>query len=423
MSQAIHFERVTVADRGGAYDGEVVSLTLDEDGVIQVGGEAPSGARVIAVDGLHVGPGWVDFGAGVGEPGHEQRETVRSLQRAAAVGGFTHVFVQPLTEPAVDDAGAVSALASRAAGHPVSLSVIGALSRGNNGEHLAEYGDLAAAGVRFVGDGLGSIGDAKLVQLAIAYADPLGLRVCLQPGERRLSAGGQVHEGPVSTALGLRGLPAIAERLGVQRELELQAYRGGRILFYAPSLATSLDTILTARREGADVLFGVSALHLLLCDEDVEGYTPHTKVLPPLRPAADRERLRQAIAEGQADLLISNHRPLTTEDVRVEFTHAEFGAATLENVYGLATAATGDGLLVADYLGRRNRLTLGLPPAHLEAGAHNELTFFQPDRTYVAPARTGASLGANPAAVGKELRGMVFGICTGGVFLQRNAEA
>ena len=151
------------------------------------------------------------------------------------------------------------------------VTPIGGLSRDAGGEHLAEYGDMAGAGVRFVSDGLAPISDPKLLQLALAYAQPLDLRVCTQPGQRRLSVGGQVHEGTTSTLLGLPGLPAMAEEIGLERDLALLAYRGGRLLVYAPSLASSIDRLRLAKQDGLDVVYGVSALHLLLTDEAALG--------------------------------------------------------------------------------------------------------------------------------------------------------
>ena len=419
MADGTFFERVTVADRGGPHDGRVVDLYVAPDGRLEIDGDRPDGAGRVAVPGLHVGPGWVDIGAGVGEPGFERRETLRSLQAAAVEGGYTRVVAQAATDPAIDDASAVHAFRARAAGHPVDVRPIGALSRDAGGEHLAEYGDLARAGVRFVGDGLEPVDDPKLLQLALAYAEPLGLRVCAQPGQSRLSAGGQVHEGATSTLLGLPGLPAMAEEIGLERDLALLAYRGGRMFVYAPSLATSVDRLREAKAAGLDVSYGVSALHLLLTDEAALGYRPDAKVLPPLRGEADRARLREALASGEADALVSLHRPLTEEETRVEFAYAEFGVATLEHAYGIATTAVGDGLLVADYLGRRNRAAVGEAEVHVAdgSGVAADLTFFLPEVDYRVPESPRGSLAANPAAVGETLRGLAVGVCVGGEYL------
>lgn len=417
MPGATLFERVTVVDHGGPLDGQRVDLLVDEEGLMHVGARDRPSAGHVRLDGLHVSPGWVDIGAGVGEPGHEQRETVRSLQAAAVEGGYTRVLAQPITDPVVDDAAAAEAFAAKAAGHPVRVTPIGALSRDGAGDHLAEFADMAQAGVSFVGEGLGPVDDPKLLQLALAYARPLDITVSAQPGQRRLSDGALVHEGRVSTLLGVPGFPAMAEAIGLARDLELLGYRGGRLLVIAPSLAASVDLLLAARAGDSEVQFGVSALHLLLCDEDALGYDRGAKVLPPLRATADRERLRAAIASGEADALLSLHRPLTAEETNVEFARGAFGAATLERAFGIAARGLGDALAVARYLSTRNRACARVDPAHLRHGAPAELTFFLPERRYEAPARSTASLAANPALPLQTLRGLPVGICVGGDYL------
>ena len=421
MSSAICFSEVRVVDAGGPHDGQTVNVLVDADGVLDVVAAVPAECRLVSAPDLHVSPGWVDIGSGVGEPGFEQRETIRSLQAAAAAGGYTRVVAQPITEPPIDDASGVRALRARAAGHPVDVSAIGALSRGGSGEQLAEFGDLVEAGCSFVGDGLRGVGDPKLLQLALAYTQPLDLTVCAQPDAERLAAGGQLHEGPTSTLLGLRGRPAVAETIGLERDLQLLGYRGGRLLVYAPSLASSVERILEARASGADVAFGASALHLLYTDEVAIGYPRGVKMLPPLRGSSDRERLRRAVREGDADALLSLHRPLTIEETDVEFAYAPFGVATLEHVYGIATEAIGDGVVVADYLSRRNRALAGVPAAHIRAGERAELTLFSPKAVYNPTERANrASLAANPAALGEKLTGRAVGVCIGSEYLPRD---
>lgn len=412
MPQATYFPRVHVVDPDSALHGRTVALLL-VDGHARVAPEqVPEYAERVEVDGLHVSPGWADVGGAFHEPGHEEKETVESFLSAASAGGYTHALAYPVTEPSVDDGASARGVLSLAPAQlGVGLQLIGALSQGRRGEQLATIGELSEAGVSFFGDGLRAIADAKLLQLGLAYTQTFGATVVTQPDDRRLSAGGQLHEGDTSTALGLPGLPAMAEEIGVARDLRLQAYRGGRLHFHALSLASSVATV----REGGspEVTFGVSALHLLRTDEALIDYDVSAKVLPPLRAETDREALRAALRDGAAACLSSNHRPHDTESTRVEFPYAAFGAATLELTYAMAATAVGSEIAV-DYLSRRNRAFAGLPPATLRDGGRAELTFFVPEASFVVPAAPLASKAVNVPLVGRSLRGLPIGTYTGG---------
>ena len=409
MPEATYFPKVRVVDRGSPFDGQTVALAV-VDGRIRVNPEAPPpGAIVIEIEGLHVSPGWADFGAAVHEPGHEEKETLERLAAAAQAGGYTRVAVFPETDPVVDDASALRGLLALVGeDHGVELSVIGALSETRAGEQLAATGELAEAGVTFVGDGLRAVDDPKLLQLALTYAEPFGVTVVTQPGERRLEGTGQMHEGEVSTALGLPGLPAMAEEIGVGRDLRLQRYAGGRLHFHALTLAASVAEAAFAKTRDAPLTYGVPVLNLLLTDAALSDYDATAKVRPPLRPEADRDALRAAVREGHADALVSNHRPHDTEESRVEFPYAAFGAATIELAYAIAATATGSSAAV-DYLGRRNRVLCGLPPATVAEEAVAELSFFLPEATFEVPARALRSLGVNVPLAGRRLTGVPAG--------------
>ena len=407
VSKATYFPRVRVVDPDSAYHGELVDLLIEGGATVLSPQDIPDGVERVEVEGLCVSPGWVDVGGAFHEPGHEEKETVASFLAAAAVGGYTRVLAYPVTEPAVDDGGDVRAVSSLADEHVgVDLALIGALSMGLRGEQLSTMGELSEAGVAFFGDGLRAVGDAKLLQLALTYAQGFDGTVISQPGERRLEGAGQMHEGRVSTALGLPGLPAIAEEIGVARDLALRSYRGGRLHFHALSLASTVAQ--AAEHAAAELTFGVSALHLLATDEALINYDVNVKVLPPLRGEEDRAALQAALRSGAASVLTSNHRPEDLESTRVEFPYAAFGAATIELTYALATTAVGSDVAV-DYLSRRNRAFAKLPAATLQAGATAELTFFVPDAEFTVPPETLASRAVNVPLVGTRLRGLPIG--------------
>ncbi len=409
-SPAVLFRQVRIVDRASELHGSLADLLLQNGRLSVDPARFPTDREEIEVDGLCVSPGFVDIGAGVGEPGFEQRETVLSLLDAAAVGGYTHVVAQPLTNPAADNQAIVRSIRAQAEGHPVALGVIGALSKGGHGTELAEYGDMALAGVRLVGDGLRPIADPKLLQLAIAYAQALDLTVTTTPGERRLAGGGQMYEGRVSTELGLPGIPALAELLGLKRDLGLLSYRGGRLHVQAVSLAESVALLRAEKGRSTGLTYGVPALNLLLTDEALRGFDVNAKVTPPLATEADRLALCEAILTEEADALISNHRPAEIEHKALEFPYADSGSATIELAFSIANQAVGKSEVVAAFLGRHNRRIAGLPEYRIADGAEADLTFFLPDIKFTAPNRLSSSLGANPPAPGHEVRGVVYAI-------------
>ena len=405
MPEATYFPQVRVVDRGSPHDGETVDLLIEEGRIRVNPANVPDDVSTVRLEGLHVSPGWVDIGAALHEPGHEEKETVDSLLAAAQAGGYTHVVAFPETNPTVDDAialrGVLGLVDPR---HGVKLSLIGALSAGREGQQLAAAAELAEAGVQLIGDGLRAVEDPKLLQLALTYAQPFDLTVVTQPSERRLEGAGQMHEGEVSTALGLPGLPATAEEIGVARDLSLLDYRGGRLHFHALSLSSSVRSAASAKTQGAHLTYGVAALNLLATDEALRDYDATMKVLPPLRTGADRDALREAVTSGAADAIVSNHRPHDTESSRVEFPYAAFGAATLELTFAIAATAVG-AVVAADYLGRRNRELAGVPAATIADGARAELSFFLPSKEVEVGSEPTRTAGVNVPLHGERLSG------------------
>ncbi len=410
VPRATLFTSVQVYDPEGPHHGATVDLLVD-GGRVQVNPpQLPAELETVSVSGLHVSAGWVDFGAAVCEPGHEEKETLEAFLGAAATGGFTQVFAYAETTPVVDNAAAargLSGLADERFG--VSLHLIGGLSRGARGAQLAEIGELVGEGIAFFGDGLRAVSDAKLLQLALAYTQAFDATVVAQPGELRLEGEGLMHEGLVSTMLGLAGLPAMAESIGLERNLALLAYRGGRLHLPQLTLASSVERVAFARTVYPGLSYGVAVTHLLRDDTALSNYDVDAKLHPPLRAAEDRAALCEAIRVRSADVLTSNHRPQDTESKRVEFPYAGFGAATIEQSFALARTALGQASEALYYLAVQNRRFAGLPECRIEDGATAELTFFLPDRAFEMPDRSLAGMGVNVYAAGATLTGVPVG--------------
>ena len=409
MADALLLSQVKIFDPDGPHHGQRVDVLFVDDELRVNPTSKPAEVDRVDASRLSLSRGWADLGAVVTEPGLEQRETIRSFQQAALAGGYAHVLVQPDTVPKIDTASEVLAFQQRASGHAVELRVIASLQQADKKLRLSELGELADAGVRFVSLGADEpFLDPRMLQLALEYSAQLGLTVVTSPTYASPGDSGQLHEGVVSTRLGLPGMASVTESVSVHETLSLSEYTGGRVHFNALSARAAVQ--LLEAQDSAHVSFGVPALNLLLTDEALLSYDVNLKVLPPLRLDADRDALRETLRTGAAQALVSQHRPHVLEDKRVEFPYASFGAATIEHVYGIAQTALSDSDTVVDYLSGHNRRLLGLACRPIASGAADTYTLYAPDETYEPASVRKHTLGYNVPLPDRPLTGRAVGV-------------
>ena len=298
---------------------------------------AAEGAEVLDLAGLHVCPGFIDMHVHLREPGYEWKETIATGTRAAAAGGFTGVACMPNTVPPIDSRSVVEFVLAQARQHgAVRVYPIGCVSKGQMGEELAEMGDMAIAGARGFSDDGKPVASAGLMRRALEYARIFDLPVIDHCEEPTLVAGGVVHEGPVSTRLGLKGWPGVAEDLMVQRDVLLAQYTGGSLHVAHMSTARSAEIVRRAKRDGIKVTCEVTPHHLVLDESAVSSYDTNAKMNPPLRAASDRAALVEALADGTVDAIATDHAPHHADEKCVEFSLAPFGVVGLETAVSLA---------------------------------------------------------------------------------------
>src|SRR5687767_6127459 len=271
---------------------------------------APDGADVRNVKGKIVTPGLIDLHVHLREPGNEDEENVASGARAAAAGGFTAICAMPNTDPVTDNQAAVGFIvrqsdrAGRARVHP-----IGAISLGQKGERLAEFGEMVAAGAVAVSDDGKPVVSSHLMRTALEYARTFGIPVADHCEDPALAAGGVMHEGLVATRLGLKGIPAAAEEIMVARDILLAELTGGHLHLCHMSTRGSVELIRRAKEKGIRVTAEACPHHFTLTHEACEGYDTNAKMNPPLREAEDREAIRQGLRDGTIDVIATDHAP------------------------------------------------------------------------------------------------------------------
>ncbi|MFN3216477.1 MAG: dihydroorotase [Acidimicrobiales bacterium] len=381
------------------------------DGRIVALGEGLEAPTVLDCGGCVIASGLVDLAADLGEPGHEEAETVESAARAAALGGYTAIVASPASTPCIDDAAVVRDIQALAAGAAVEVQCAAAITIGRAGEQLSPMAELAALGVRLFTDAPGCVQDDRLMRRALEYASDLGVTLAQRAESASLAAGGHMHEGELSARLGVPGIPAEAEELMVMRDMALVRLTGGRLHYRHLSAAGSVAIVRAARAGGLAVTASVTPHHLSLADADVEPYDPATKVVPPLRSDADRSALRAGLIDGVIDAIATDHTPLEAHRKEVPFDEAPPGVIGLETA--LAVVLTHLDLPIARVLSAMSwapAAIAGIDDRHggpVTVGRPANLCVIDPTATWVVEGAAMASRSANTAFEGATLHGRV----------------
>ncbi|WP_061962150.1 dihydroorotase [Demequina flava] len=377
--------------------------------------DAPAGARTIDASGLVALPGLVDIHVHLREPGREDAETIETGSRSAAKGGFVAVHAMANTTPTADTAGVVEQVASR--GKEVGLVdvyPVGAVTVGLEGNQLSEMGAMAnsRAQVRVFSDDGKCVHDPVLMRRALEYVKTFDGVIAQHAQDPRLTEGAQMHEGLVSTDLGLAGWPAVAEESIIARDVLLAEHVGSRLHVCHLSTAGSVEIIRWAKAKGIDVTAEVMPHHLLLTDENVRGYDPRFKVNPPLRTQADVDAVRAGLADGTIDIVATDHAPHPDEDKDCEWGAAAMGMIGLETAVGIVQKTMVDsGALSWRDVARVMSTTpasIGRDEGHgrpLEVGEPANITLIDPTATWTVEPSATASRSNNSPFGGIELPG------------------
>ncbi|HEX6106734.1 MAG TPA: dihydroorotase [Gemmatimonadales bacterium] len=392
---------------------EVADLYL-ADGKVQAMGRdlgRPDDAVVLDAAGKVVAPGLIDVHVHLREPGQEDVETVATGAMAAAAGGFSAVCAMPNTDPVTDNQAAVGFIVSQAQrAEKARVYPIGAVSLGQKGQQLAEFGELVGAGAVAVSDDGKPVVSSHLMRTALEYARTFGIPVADHCEEPTLSAGGVMHEGIVSTRLGLKGIPAAAEEIMVARDILLAELTGGHVHLCHMSTRGSVELIRRAKDKGLRVTAEACPHHFTLTHEACEGYNTNAKMNPPLREPEDREAIRQALRDGTIDVICTDHAPHHYDAKEREFDDAPNGIIGLETALGLAVTELVElGLLsLPDLVLRMSVLPariFNLTGGTLAPGSAADVVVLDPEARWVVRPEEFFSKSRNTPFAGRELRG------------------
>jgi dihydroorotase len=404
---------IKVIHPASSYHNQITNLLIQDGRITYVGPDVKSADQVVEEQGLCVSVGWLDMRAWVGEPGLEYKEDYHSLGQAAAKGGFTELVLMPDLQPVVQTKNAIGYIKQAAGILPVTLHAAGAVTVDIQGKDLTEMIDLNQGGAVAFTDGDTPIQQADVLVKALHYVQYFNGLVMQRPQDKYLSQLGLMHEGIVSTQLGLKGIPALAEEVMIDRDLQLLEYSGGRLHFSLLSSAGSVERVRAAKAKGLAVTCDIASYQVAFTDEDIIHFDTNYKVDPPFRSAKDKEALMRGLQDGTIDALVSAHKPQDIESKKLEFDLAEFGIINLETAFAVANTYLDQAISLEEIVQKfttspRNILNLDAP--EIKEGELANLTLFNPAKKWTPQTGTTASKSDNSPFYGTELQGQVFGI-------------
>ena len=367
---------------------------------------------VIDASGQIVAPGFVDIHVHLREPGYEHKETIKTGCLAAAAGGFTSIVCMPNTNPINDNASVTEYILLKARTEGiVNVFPIGAITKGEKGKELADIGEMCEAGCVGISDDGMPVTDSGLMRKAMEYVKPFGIPVITHAEDTGLSAGGVMNEGFVSTELGLRGIPAASEEVGVVRDIILCELTGTPLHICHVSTKGSVRLVRAAKKRGAKVTAEATPHHFTLTDKLVYGYNTDAKMNPPLRTQEDVDAILEGIADGTIDVIATDHAPHSQDEKNVEFDLAPFGIVGLETALSLSLELVEKGIITLEEMIKKLTVApseiVGIERGTLVPGSIADLVVFDPGMSRTVNPEEFFSKSGNTPFSGWELKGVV----------------
>jgi dihydroorotase len=401
----------TIVDSSSQYHHHQKDILIANGIITEISDAIPNKEeyQLIEFENLHVSCGWFDTSVSFGEPGYEERENIKNGLLVAAKSGFTAVAVNANTNPVIDNKSGVEFLINKANGAATKLYPIAALTQESKGENMAELFDMQQSGAIAFGDYKKPITNDNLMKISLLYAQNFNGLVLSFPKNNAIAGEGIANEGVNSTKLGLKGNPGLAEHIQIARDLFLLEYTGGKLHIPTISTSKSVGLIKEAKNKGLQVTCSVAVHHLVLTDDELQGFDSRFKTNPPLRTAADIKALLKGVKTGIIDVITSDHNPIDIEHKKVEFSQAKDGTIGLESAFGAINSVLNlDDFIAA--ITSKPRAIFELESLTITTGNLANLTLFNPEKKYTFKEEHILSISKNAAIINKKLKGQVFGI-------------
>jgi dihydroorotase len=419
----ILIKNAKIIDSTSKHDNKVCDILINNNVIEKIGKsiQMDSETRIFKSDNLHLSQGWMDLHVNFGQPGFEQRETIDNGLKSAAQGGFTDVLLMPNTNPSIDNSTMVEFLKRYNTKSIVNIQVAGNLTKKQKGENIVEIHDMINSGCLAFTDDKKSIQSNELMKIALQYIKDTKSIIMNFPNDKKIQNKGVINEGIISTSLGLRGIPNIAEELMLERDITLCRYTESKMHQSYISTKESIKKIKEAKESGVNISSDVALHNIFLTEDRVNNFDSRYKVLPPLRTKEDNNAIIQGLKDGTIDVITSDHSPYEIETKKIEFDNAAFGIIGLESAFGLIVKNLDQHLKInqiIDKISVNPRKILGLKQNSIEVGNTANITLFDPSMKWIFNEDSIKSKSMNSPFIGDKLKGKALAIYNNNQFME-----
>lgn len=411
-----------VIDPNGKYHNKIRDI-LVENGIIKKIASKINNKKfkVFSAKNLHISLGWFDLHVNFRDPGFEYKEDIETGCNAAVKGGFTSVLLMPQNNPVTDNNAQVEYIHSKAKNNIVSVYTAGSVTKQMKGKDMVEMYDMRNAGVKAFTDDKKSIQDNEVMKNALLYTRDFDGFIMNFPNDNSIANNGQINEGKISTVLGLKGIPTMAEEIMLDRDISLCKYTDSKLHLSYISTKNSISKIKKAKKQGINISADVALHNLILTDAEIIHFDTRYKVLPPLRSKTDCNALIKGLKDGTIDVICTDHSPEDEDNKKTEFDNAAFGIIGLETAFGIIGKHLSKHLSLGEIIKKiaiNPRKLLKLESIKIEEGNAANLTLFNPELQWEFQRKDIKSKSANTPFIGKQLKGKALAIYNKGKFLK-----
>ena len=406
---SIILKSAKVINTESKYHGTKQDILISKGKIVKIAKSIPSnGYREINIKGLHVSKGWLDSSVCLGEPGHEERETIINGGNVAGKSGFTDIVLNSNTKPVIDSQADISFIKSKSAQIITNIHPIGAFSLSSKSKELAEIKDMKDSGAVGFYDYKKPIINPNLLKTALLYSQTFDALIMSFAQENSISNNGVINEGLISTSYGIKGIPTLSEEIQINRDLKILEYTGGKLHIPTISCKSSVDLIRQAKNKGLNISCSVAIHNLIFNDEKLKDFDTRYKVLPPLRTELDRKALVKGVEDGTIDLVTSDHSPIDVDHKKMDIDNAQYGTIGLESFFGaLLTLFNLDKTIDIMTSGKS---IFKIKDYTIEEESVANLSLFKVDKEYTFSKSDILSKSKNSAFLGMKMKGRALGV-------------